>query len=345
MNVLILHNPLTDLDSVDDADVLDQVQSVQGALRALGHECSVLPWPEDMRQARGSVRECPWARSWDVVFNLVESMQGSARNALAVPVLLEELGTAFTGASSWSLRHSTSKLLAKAVLAEHCLPTPAWLDMQGRGNALTPGRFIVKSVWEHASFGLDEDNVVHVSSRAGLLAQMKARQERLGKECFAEEYVPGREFNLAVVEQEGLPRVPAPAEIQFSGYAKDKRRVVGFRAKWQEQSFEYQNTRRRLEFPESDAPLLRRLTLTAEQCWKAFALSGYARIDLRVDAKGRPWIIDVNANPCLSPDAGFQASCAASGLTFPVVVDLLLQSAVSRNTATTLHESAMSGLN
>lgn len=340
MNVLIVHNPLTDLNSVDDADVLVQTQAVREALLALGHECLVLAWPEDMGRARESVRERPWTGDWGAIFNLVESIQGSASSVHLVPAMLEELGMPFTGASSWSLRHSTSKLLAKAVLAEHGLPTPAWLDMQGRGNAQTPGRFIVKSVWEHASFGLDEDNVVHVSSRARLLAEMKARQGRLGGECFAEEYVSGREFNLAVVERDGLPLVLAPAEILFAGYAKDKHRVVGFRAKWQEQSFEYQNTKRRLEFPESDAPLLRRLILAAEQCWKAFALSGYARIDLRVDAKGRPWIIDVNANPCLSPDAGFQASCAASGLTFPDVVDLLLQSAASRKTASTLHASA-----
>lgn len=320
MNILIIHNPVADQATLDDADVLVQVQAVQEALRILDHECTILPWPEDMRQARESLQ----AGTWDIVFNLVESIRGSAKTAHLAPAMFEELGMAHTGGSSWSLLYSTNKLLAKAVLAQHGLSTPAWLDMQEQGNAQTPGRFIVKSVWEHASLGLDEDNVVHASNRTELLAEMKVRQERLGGECFAEEYVPGREFNLAVIEREGLPWILAPAEIQFTGYTEDKHRVVGFRAKWQEQSFEYRNTNRRLEFPEADLPLLRRLTEAAKQCWLAFALSGYARFDLRVDAKGRLWIIDVNANPCLSPDAGFQASCAASGLTFPEVVSLLL---------------------
>lgn len=323
MNVLVTHNPRTDLASLDDADVLVQSRAVGQALSVLGHAWTILAWPEDMEQAREILRP----GTWDMVFNLVESIQGSAKTIHSVPALLEKQGTACTGGSAWSLLHSTSKLLAKAVLVDSNLPTPAWLDMQGRGNARTPGRFIVKSVWEHASLGLDEASVVHVSSRAKLLAEMNKRSDDLGGECFAEEYVPGREFNLALLEQNGRTRVLAPAEIHFDGYFEAQRRIVCFRAKWLKQSVEYQNTRRCLEFPEADALLLRRLAELAEQCWRAFALSGYARVDLRVDVKSRPWIIDVNANPCLSPDAGFQASCAASGLAFPDVVNLLLQSA------------------
>lgn len=323
MKVLVVHNPVADQASPDDADVLAQVQAVSEALRELGHEFTVLAWPGDTGQARGILEN----QAPGVVFNLVESIQGTARHAHLVPALLEKVGLACTGGSSSALLHSTNKLLAKAVLAEHKLPTPGWLDMQGRGNAAAPGRFIVKSVWEHASFGLDEDNVAQVCSLARLHAEMNARRERLGGECFAEEYISGREFNLAVLEQNGEPRALAPAEIQFFGYSKDKRRVVGYRAKWLEQSFECQNTKRRLDFPEADAPLLQTLTTVAEKCWSVFALSGYARIDLRVDAKGRPWIIDVNANPCLSPDAGFQAATAASGLVFAEVVEHLLQAA------------------
>lgn len=323
MNILVLHNPAGEILTPEDADVLVQARAVTAALRELGHGAAVSPWPGNPSQIEGLVR----AERPEMVFNLVESIQGSARDVSLVPEHIRRLGLPCTGCSSRTLLHSTSKILAKDVLAAHGLPTPPWMGAQGRGNARTPGRFIVKSVWEHASFGLDEDNVIQASSPARLLAEMAARRLRLGGECLAEEYIPGREFNIAVLEKQRRPMVLAPAEILFHGYTRGKNRVVGYRAKWLEQSFEYRNTRRRLEFPDSDSPLLGRLAALAEQCWEAFGLSGYARIDLRVDARGRPWIIDVNANPCLSPDAGFQASSAASGLEFAEVVDLLLKAA------------------
>lgn len=323
MNVLIVHNPAADLASPDNADVLTQVRAVAEALEVLGHGVAVRAWPEDKDAAREMITN----GCWGAVFNLVESIRGSARTVHEVPALLESVLAPCTGAAARPLLHSTNKLLAKAVLREHGLRTPAWLDAHGRGNASPPGRFIVKSVWEHASFGLEEDNVVKVADRARLLATMRERRQALGGDCLAEEYIPGREFNIALIEQHGQPRVLAPAEITFIGADQGKARVVGFRAKWQEHSFEYRNTRRNLVFPASDAALLNSVVDAAEQCWRAFDLNGYARVDLRVDAKGRPWIIDVNANPCLSPDAGFQAACSASGLTFPEVVDLLLRAA------------------
>lgn len=323
MKVLIVHNPAADLASPDNADALVQARAVAEALETLGHDVAVKAWPETTGAAQEMINSlCP-----DTVFNLVESIRGSARTVHEVPALLTAMKIPCTGAAADPLLHSTNKLLAKAVLQEHGLPTPAWLDAHGRGTVALPGRFIVKSVWEHASFGLDEDNVVRVSGRARLLTQMSERSQALGGECFAEEYIPGREFNIALIQQQGQPRVLTPAEIVFTGYEQGKHHVVGFRAKWLEHSFEYCNTRRKSAFCDNDAGLVAAVVRAAEQCWRAFALSGYARIDLRVDAENRPWIIDVNANPCLSPDAGFQAACSGSGLAFPAAVDLLLQAA------------------
>ena len=85
-------------------------------------------------------------------------------------------------------------------------------------------------------------------------------------------------------------------------------------------SFEFNHTPRSFEFPGTDAPLLARLKELALKCWRLFDLRGYARVDFRVDREGRPWILEVNANPCLSPDAGFHATTLQAGLNFTEVL-------------------------
>jgi D-alanine-D-alanine ligase len=184
-----------------------------------------------------------------------------------------------------------------------------------RGARLAPGTFVVKSVWEHASIGLDEDSVVECADALALAAELARRLPSLGGSGFAEAYVEGREFNLSLLAGEGGPSVLAPAEIDFQGYGPEKRRVVGYRAKWDPASFEYHHTPRRFAFPASDCALLDELAALARAAWELFGLSGWARVDFRVDAAGRPWILEVNTNPCLSPDAGFAAALAEEGLT------------------------------
>ena len=98
-----------------------------------------------------------------------------------------------------------------------------------------------------------------------------------------------------------------------------KPRIVDYAAKWHAGSFEFCNTVRRFEFDAADRPLLARLEDVAKACWRLFGLRGYARVDFRVDAAGRPWVLEVNVNPCLSPDAGFAAAAARRGLDLPAV--------------------------
>ena len=84
------------------------------------------------------------------------------------------------------------------------------------------------------------------------------------------------------------------------------------------------HTVRRFDFPAQDGALLAELRRVAAQCWNAFGLRGYARVDFRVDAENRPFVLEVNANPCLSPDAGFAAAAARAGLSYLQVVERIL---------------------
>ncbi|MEW6252659.1 MAG: D-alanine--D-alanine ligase, partial [Planctomycetota bacterium] len=197
------------------------------------------------------------------------------------------------------------------------------------------GTYIIKPVWEEASVGLDEDSVVPVRAAGGLQAALVRGAERCGGEVFAEQFIDGREFNLSVLAEAaadgtsaGGPDVLPPAEIDFVDYASGKPKVVGYRAKWDAASFEFHHTPRRFDFPSEDRPLLDELSRIAARCWRVFGLRGYVRVDFRVDAAGRPFVLEVNANPCLAPDAGFYAATQQAGLPFAAVVSRILADAM-----------------
>ena len=145
--------------------------------------------------------------------------------------------------------------------------------------------------------------------------------------------MPGREFNVALLDSPGGPQVLPVAEMLFENFAPDRPRIVGYDAKWDEGSDDYAGTVRSFEFPESDQALLDALAHLARRTWSAFGLSGYARVDFRVDEQGRPTVIDVNANPCLSPDAGFAAALARAGIPYPDAVARILDAALARTPA------------
>ncbi|MBU0743281.1 D-alanine--D-alanine ligase, partial [bacterium] len=144
---------------------------------------------------------------------------------------------------------------------------------------------------------------------------------------FAEAYVEGREFNLSLLDGPDGPRVLPPAELHFVDYPPGKPRIVGYTAKWDETSFEYGHTVRSFDLADGDGPLATRLADLALACWRLFDLRGWARVDFRVDADGAPWILEANANPCLSPDAGFQAAVTRAGLDFDAAVARILAAA------------------
>lgn len=332
MHVLILFDAPRPGARADELDGVVQANAVADALGVLGHDATLRGVGLDL----ASVQRAIEADRPDVVFNLVESLAGHGRLVHVVPALLEVLRVPFTGADARAIATSSDKQLAKRVLRTSGLPTPeqrTLAQLRAQRDPL-PGRWILKSVHEHASVGLDEDSVLPGADPAHLARELSRRLPSLGGEGFAEEYIDGREFNLALLDSgtRGAPPVSLPpAEIVFEGYDASKPRVVGYRAKWDESSYEYHHTPRRFEFPASDGPLLEALTELARRAWQAFGLAGWARVDFRVDdATGRPTILEVNANPCLSPDAGFAAALARAGLDLPAALRSILAAARGR---------------
>jgi D-alanine-D-alanine ligase len=326
MKIAVIHGEVAAGAGRDEQDVLTQVDCVSRGLSALGHEPVAVPVSLNLAAAAQAFADLRPA----TVFNLVETLAGKGSLIHLVPSLLDALKIPFTGAGTGAMLLTSNKLLAKRWLSAAGLPTPAWFTTAETHEDLQiEGEWLIKSVWEHASIGLDEDSVLFGADRKRLLAEMDARREALGGACLAEAYIDGREFNLSLLEGADGPEVLPPAEICFDAYPPGKVRVVGYRSKWEEGTFEFANTPRTFEFPVRDAPLLAYLKEMALRCWNLFDLRGYARIDFRVDREGRPWILEANANPCLSPDAGFSAAAFRAGLTFPDVLCRILQNTQS----------------
>jgi D-alanine-D-alanine ligase len=263
-----------------------------------------------------------------VVFNLVESVPGEPRLASLAPALLEVLDIPFTGNCSRGLRLTGDKLRGKRTLRDAGLPIPDWRmpdDLDGNPS-LPPGPWILKPVAEDASVGLDSQSALVESAR--LAEALHACRYRDGGAWLAERYVEGRELNIPLLQGETGPQVLPVAEIRFLDFPPGLPRILDYAAKWEPESFAYRHTQRCFDFDPTDAPMLRRLEDLGRACWDLFDLAGYARVDVRLDAEGAPWILEVNANPCLAPDAGFIAAARQAELGIDEVVERLVRVAI-----------------
>jgi D-alanine-D-alanine ligase len=326
--VCVLHNAVGADASEDARDVLTQVEEVSAALAALGWRPGPVPVDLDLAALSADLRAQPPA----FVFNLVEAIGGHAELIAAVPMLLESLAIPFTGAPAGAMFLTSNKVLAKEWLDRHGLPTPAWIEsVEGsfggvpRSSAGLAGQWIVKPVWEDASVGLDDASVVaDLTAARERLAACRAR----GGTWFAERYIEGREVNVSLLaDGSGVGALPV-AEIRFVDFPAGKPRIVGYEAKWKAGSFEYEHTPRDFALSRAEWGLTERIGNLARECWRAFGLRGYARVDLRIDDRGEPWILEVNANPCLSSDAGFAAAVAEEGLSFEDAIARIVQAAL-----------------
>ncbi|MDD4018226.1 MAG: GNAT family N-acetyltransferase [Kiritimatiellae bacterium] len=319
MKITIIHQHVSADAAADERDVLDQAEAIKHALTGKGHAVSVLACTTDL----GNVRRKLDVQKPDCVFNLVETLDGSGRLIHLAPATWETADIPFTGSSSEALYLTTHKLLSKERMSAAGLPVPEWAEEGGRNaqRSTQKGDWIVKSVWEHASAGLGDASILR-----GVTADEVA--DRIPAGSFAERFIDGREFNLALLAGPDGPEVLPPAEIVFEEFPAGKPRIVGYQAKWDGDSFEYAHTVRRFADPAADGPLLAELKRLALRCWKVFRLGGYARVDFRVDAQGRPWILEVNSNPCLSPDSGFAAALEKAGLPYADAMERIVREAV-----------------
>jgi D-alanine-D-alanine ligase len=319
--VVIAHNQVADDDDPSTRDVLAQVELVRTALGELGIGHDVVPVGDD------GVDPAAFHGA-AAVFNLVESPPGEPSFQVEAAAAFEALGLPVTGSTSSVIAVTTDKAATRLMLqrAGVAVADGGVLDPE-RPELLdrVPPPWILKPALEDASLGLDDGAVT--SDPAVAIARARDLARRFpGQPLLLEHLLPGREFNIALLAGPGGPEVLPPAEMTYVDFPADRPRILGWEAKWVQDSFAYRHTVRRF-LDASELRLVEELRGVAVAAWLASGVAGYARVDVRVDEDGRPCVLEVNSNPCLSADAGYMAAASAASLTPGEVASRILAAA------------------
>lgn len=323
----VMFNRITEKASEDEADVLYQVDAVAAALEQLGYEVLRYPFPENPAEMPEELKRLRPL----LVFNLVEAVSGQGRLSYLAPSILEALRVKYTGCPAEAIFLTTNKLVTKKLLNSCGILTPAWVTIR-EGNGFQKGdRYIIKTIYEDGSIGLYHDSIVTAESVFQIRELLGSAHKKTSREYFAERYIDGREINISMLEVNGRPLVLPPGEIKFIGYKeRNLAEIFDYRAKWEEGSFEYKNTVISNSFDSRDDALLRELERISVKCWWEFGLKGYARVDFRIDSEGKPWVLEINANPCITPGgSSFIRSAMQGGLDYKSVVEKIILEAMA----------------
>jgi D-alanine-D-alanine ligase len=330
MRVALIYNaPIPSLydargESKAEAGVLEAVKAVRRSIRALGHECAeypLMPPLESVRQTLSTIRA-------DAVFNLFEGFAGLPRTEAEVAGYLEEFNLPFTGSPARALLLALDKAAAARELRRHGIRTADHQLLDGENIADFRLNFpcIVKPLADDASHGLSENSVVF--DKGALIGEVKATVERYdGALALVEEFLPGREFNVTVFGNSRPEALPL-SEIIYT-LPEGLPKILTFAAKWEPQSDYFQNTN--VKCPAQVSPeLAAELRSTALSAFKAIGCRGYARVDMRLNTRGQPVVMEVNANPDLSPDAGTVRQARKSGLSYKGMVSQIIDFALEK---------------
>lgn len=269
----------------------------------------------------------------DAIFNFVESVEGVSSFEYCTAGLFELLGFEYTGNTPFCLGNCLNKERTKNILRSFSIRTPRsfifHVSERNNKNGIITLKFnlkfpvILKLLNEDASIGISEFSVVNNPEE--LKKQFSFLSETYKQDIIAEEYIDGREFNVAVLGDTILP----VSEIDFTGLPENFPKIVTYDGKWIAESIYYDNTKPIC--PASlDKKLKKKVIEIALKAFNALSCRDYVRVDIRVDKAGKPYVIEVNPNPDISEDSGFARAAAAKGINYPELLFTIADFAMNR---------------
>ena len=293
---------------------------VVSTLTAMGHEVKTLAVHDDLGEIRRLVDE--WKPN--IAFNLLEGFDDITIFDQNVISYLELLKLSYTGCNPRGLLLARDKSLSKKLLHYHRIPVPEAEVFRSGRPIRRPKRLtfplIVKSLTQEASIGISQASVVEDDTK--LRERVQFIHESVSTDAIVEEYVEGRELYCGVIGNQRVQVLPV-WEMTFAKMPEDQHRIATERVKW---SSKYQkkmgiDTGEARELPSGMADLVQHIS---KRTYKVLQLSGYARIDLRLDALGKVHVLEANPNPQIARDEDFAASAGKAGLPYPALLQRIL---------------------
>jgi len=293
---------------------------VMGALQALGHHVYVVPLDDELSVLRRAIEVV----KPDVAFNLIEEFHGTAIYDQNVVSYLELMKVPYTGCNPRGLVLGRDKALSKKILSYHRIRVPRF-GVFRTGQTVSKPRglafpLIVKSLTEDASAGIAEASVVQ--SEEKLAERVEFVHQNLGTHAIVEEYIDGRETYVGLLGHHRLRALPT-WELFMDNLRPAAPRIFTLRAKWDTQ-FQREHGFRigpAIGFgPEQE----QRMGRLARRIYRALNLSGYARLDFRLDASGQAYFLEANPNPDLASDAELAQAANAAGMSYQQLIAQIL---------------------
>jgi len=308
-------------DFLAEVEVEDEVNAVQEALETLAIRNQLFPIEDDIVPV---IKELKKSQP-DVVINLSEGSFGDSHLEMNVAALLEILDFRYTGSPPLTLGVCQDKGFTNDILKMNGIPTPDYRVLRSvvDWKSDMPYPLFVKPLKEDASIGISSRSFVRNGRE--LMDQVEYITKTYKQPALVEEYIAGRELNVAILGNEKAKALPI-SEIVF-GFDEEPK-IVDYSAKWFKESVEYEKTKpvcpANLEQETKD-----RIEQVALQAYKALCCRDYARVDIRL-RDGVPWVLEVNPNPDVSPDAGFARALKAARIRYEEFVKTIVLYALER---------------
>jgi D-alanine-D-alanine ligase len=322
--LVLMHEDLVPPDPLNGQDVTraewKTEYDVVSTLRKLGHDVKPLGVKSDLGVLRSAIED--WKPH--IAFNLLEEFDGVAVYDQNVVSYLELLHVPYTGCNPRGLMLARDKVLSKKLFSFHRIPFPDFMVVPQGRTVKRPKwlafPLIVKSVTEEASLGISQASIVQDDDK--LKERVEFIHESVGTGALIERYIEGRELYVGVMGNGHVHVLPV-WELVMDKLPDDARRIATERVKW---SRTYQDkygirSGEARNLPEGKSEEIQHL---AKRVYRALSLSGYARIDVRMDGEGNVYVLEANPNPQIAHDEDFSDSAEKAGYSYKDLLQELL---------------------